>query len=186
MADLFELMIQEQQYQMTRKIIACNEITGKYGLALTEDDVKTLMTCRKDTMKEQQRVEFGEGILPDLIYAFCDSEFIDQENYTETLSQLQEAFYFYKNESMDELTDSELIEFMRRQFDEVCFGDIEYLKGTCLERFSRAIRSGYESQMQHRLRDEYALRQPENDYAKFDEEVRWEYELFKLKLEELF
>lgn len=76
-----------------------------------------------------------------MIYAFCDSDYIDQENYAETLARLQEIFYLYKNESMDDLTDDELIDFMREAFDKECRGSLEYLEETCLEQFAREIRS---------------------------------------------
>ena len=33
-----------------------------------------------------------------------------QENYADTLMRLQDIFYLYKNESLDELTDDELLE----------------------------------------------------------------------------
>lgn len=42
---------------------------------------------------------------------------------------------------MDELADDELIEYMREAFDEACQGSLDYLEETCLEKFSRNIRS---------------------------------------------
>ena len=62
---------------------------------------------------------------------FCDSSFLSQNNYVETLIRLQEIFYLYKNEMQDEITDDELIHFMREQFEAVCYGDLDYLEGTC-------------------------------------------------------
>jgi len=186
MDEIYEIMQLEQQKYEMQRIIAYNEKTKKYGLALTEEEVHALMVCRKDSLKENQRVEFGEGILPDVIYAFCDSQYLNQDNYVDTLAQLQEIFYLYKNESQDELTDAELINFMKKQFEEICFGDIEYLKGTCLERFARSIRSGYQCQDKHRLRDEYTLRDVENEYNKLSEETRWEYDVYKMKLDDMY
>ena len=66
-------------------------------------------------------------------------------------------FYPYKNEFLDPITDSEILEFMRVQFDEVCRGTLDYLAETCLERFSRAVRSGYVTRAQKQARDEYRL-----------------------------
>lgn len=184
MDDLYELIqVEKQKYEMQR-ILACNEKTKKFGLVLTEEEGKTLMVCRKDSLKENQRVEFGEGILPDVIFAFCNSQYLNQDNYVDTLIQLQEIFYLYKNESQDEVTDAELIDFMRNQFDEICFGDLDYLSGTCLSRFAKAIRSGYQCKAQHRLRDEYTLNDVENEYNKLSEETRWDYEVYKRKLED--
>lgn len=138
MEDKFDLEFLEK-YQI-KSIMETNAYTGKFGLNLSEEDVCILVKERKSTLREQQRVEFGEGILKKLIFAFCDSDFIYQENYTETMIRLQEIFYLYKNESMDELTDDELISYMREVFDGKCQGSLEYLEDTCLEAFARSIR----------------------------------------------
>lgn len=183
---MLELMLVKQQKEELQRVLSCNEKTQQFGLSLTAENAQELMVCRSDALKESRRIEFGEGILPDLIFAFCDSDFIHQGNYMETLSQLQELFYLYKNESMDVLTDDELIKFMRTQFDEVCFGDLDYLRETCLERFARAVRFGRQNKMQRRLRDEYILRETEDEYGDLNEETRWDREIYFQKLDDLF
>jgi hypothetical protein len=178
-------MMAEQQKRQVERVLECNNKTEQYGLALSQEEAKNLMICRKDSLSENQRVEFGEGILPKIIDSFCDSQFINQDNYVEILSELQDIFYLYKNETKDELIDDELLDFMKKQYEEICFGDMDYLKNTCLERFGRAVRSGYKSKMQSRLRDEYSLRDTENEYTKLSEETRWEYEVYKMKLDDM-
>ena len=139
MDDRFLLMISEQnQAKLLRKT---NEYTNQYGLCLTDDDIQELLIGRRKCLSEQQRVEFGEGVLHKLIFAFCDSDFIDRENYVETIARLQDIFYLYKNESMDKLTDDELIDIMRNAFDKECQGSLEYLEETFLESYARNIRS---------------------------------------------
>ena len=126
------------------KIIKLNEHTAAFGLVLSTEDAKLLAAQRRDTLKEQQRVEFGEGILPKLIFTFCDSCYIDQNNYVETIGRLQEIFYQYKNETMDELSDGELLESMREAFDGECEGSLEFLEETAMERLARKLRKrGY-------------------------------------------
>ena len=107
---------------------------------------------------------------------FCDSQFIQSGDYADTLARLQEIFYLYKNESMDELTDRELLEIMKENFEQICYGDLEYLETTCLERFAATVRAGYETEFQKKERDEYTLRKSGNEYEKFSEETRWEFE----------
>jgi hypothetical protein len=186
MDDLFQMMLEVQNKKELGRVLDCNKKTEQFGLTLSQEEAKLLMKVRKDTLIETQRVEFEEGILPKVIYAFCDSQYIEQKNYVQILSELQEIFYLYKNESENELTDDELLAFMKTQYEEICFGDLEYLSTTCLERFARAIRSGYQSTMQNRLRDEYTLRDTENEYNSLSEETRWEDELYKLKLEDTY
>ena len=126
--------------QNQQELLKTNEYTCNFGLSLTKQDVAELMNRRKECLMEQQRVEFGKGVLEKLVYSFCDSDYIYQENYAETLARLQDIFYLYKNESMDELTDDELIDVMREAFDGECQGSLEYLEETCLEKFAREIR----------------------------------------------
>lgn len=130
------------QYQI-KKITECNQYTEKFGVQLSEQDALELVACRKNSLKEQERVEFGEGILPKLIFAFCDSPYIYQDNYTDTIATLQDIFYLYKNESLDELSDDELIEYMKQAFEGECQGSLEHLEDTCLEKFARAIRCNH-------------------------------------------
>lgn len=125
-----------------QNILETNVYTEKFGLSLTKEDVKLLIQERCNTLKEQQRIEFGEGILPKLIFTFCDSLYIEQRNYLETIIRLQEIFYLYKNESMDGLTDDELLEVMKNAFDGECEGALEYLEDTILENLARSIRRG--------------------------------------------
>jgi len=186
MDPMFELVMAEQQKKELDRVLECNNKTEQFGLVLSREEAQNLMIGRKNSLNDNQRVEFGTGILPKIINSFCDSQYINQDNYSDVLSELQDIFYTYKNETLDELTDDELLDFMKKQYEEICFGDMEYLRNTCLERFSRAIRSGYHSQMQSRLRDEYSLRDIDDDYSKLSEETRWEYEVYKMKLDEMY
>lgn len=136
--NLLEIFSGQNQLQ---KVLDMNQKTQQFGLVLTEQDAKLLVEARGEELRRQQRMEFGESILSKLIFTFCDSEYIFQDNYVETIIRLQEIFYIFKNETMDELTDDELLTFMRKQFENVCHGDLEYLEGTCLSNFARAIRA---------------------------------------------
>lgn len=127
---------------MLQKILDCTQYTEKFGIIIKEQDVKMLLKDRKSILMEQERIEFGESILPKLIYTFCDSPFIYQDNFLETIEILQEIFYIYKNESLDELSDDELLTYMKEHFNSDCQGSLEYLEETCLEEFCRKIRGG--------------------------------------------
>ena len=124
-----------------QKVIETNQYTERFGLVLSEEDAELLVQERRNCLKEQQRVEFGEGILTKIICTFCDSPYIQKEEYAATVARLQDIFYLYKNESLDELTDDELLAYMKEKFDEECEGDLEYLESTVLEEFARKIRS---------------------------------------------
>ncbi len=140
MDDSFFLNSAEHNNMQLQKMISCNQYTEKFGVRLSEEEAVFLLKARKNSLKEQERIEFGEGILSKLIFTFCDSPFIYQDNYVDSLEALQNIFYLYKNESLDELTDDELLEYMKKHFDGECQGSLEHLEDTCLEKFARKIR----------------------------------------------
>lgn len=158
------------------ELCAANAHTEKFGLALTQKEAYELMERRNEALRIEGRVEFGAGILTKLIYAFCDSCYIKAEEWSEFLGRLAEIFYSYKNEMNDEITDDELIAFMREQYDEVCRGDLDYLEGTCLDVFAQAIRAGYQG---------YQVSGGYGEYEQFDLLPRWSHEEFIEALNEL-
>lgn len=133
-----------QKKQAIIELKACNEITIKYGVVLSDQDIIELVQSRFKSLEDTGRIEFSEGILKKIVEVFCDSPYIMQQNYKDTLMELQESFYFFKNESMDQIADDELIEFMKRHFDGKCQGSLEYLSGTTLEELCRNTRYGYQ------------------------------------------
>lgn len=169
------LELMSKQTQM-KQILDTVSYTEQFGLSLNEEEAELLAEERVLALKKERRVEFGEGILPKIIYAFCDSSYIMQENYCDVLMELQEIFYAYKNEMLDEITDDELITFMREQFEEVCFGDLDYLKGTCLDIFAQAVRAGYAG---------YQRSDGHCEFGKFDIVERWDKELYLEALKNL-
>ena len=143
MSENFALTIQNmKKKQLAMEIKKCNEITMKYGVTLSDTQIENLINKRFESLKNTGRIEFGDGILKELIEAFCDSPYIIQENYEETLEELQDIFYFFKGEAMDQIADDELIEFMKEYFNGQCQGSIEYLSGTNLEELCRNTRYG--------------------------------------------
>lgn len=170
-------MVLLQQHNQLGQVLKLNRDTEKYGLVLSEQDAMMILKERENSLREQRRIEFGEGIISKIIYEFCDSDFIDQNNYVDTIIRLQEIFYLYKNEMHDEITDDELLHFMKEQFESICFGDLDYLEGTCLPIFSQAIRAGYR---------DYITSEGYGEYEGFDEVQRWDYELYLESLKELF
>lgn len=174
---LWDLLVSKREKEELAVLRDYNKKTEKFGLTLTEEDAGKLIVSRNNSLKKYQRVEFGKGILDKIIYTFCDSQYIHQGNYLKTLQELQDIFYQFKNESQDKVADDELQAFMKQQFETVCSGDTEYLAGTCLERFSRAVREGYTG---------FTGSGGIDEYEQFSEEERWDSEVYQSVLKELF
>lgn len=133
-----ELMTENEK----REIKACNDFTRRYGLSLNDAEIAELCICREKALKASGRVEFGGGVLPKLIRAFCDSPYLERDSYESTLAELQEAFYYCKTESMDMLSDDELIELMVSVFNGRAQGSVDFLLGTSLDAMCRYAKRG--------------------------------------------
>lgn len=127
------------------EIRRCNDLNQIYGLTLTESDITELVELRGNALRSTSRVEFGGGILPKLIRAFCKSPYVDPYNYATTLGELQDAFYYFKNESEDRFSDDELIEFMANIFNGQAHGSTEVLTSISLEELCRWARNGFDN-----------------------------------------
>lgn len=177
-SNLLELLALTRQKQELTQVLKINEKINRFGLQLTEKEARALMEKRDHSLRKSKRVEFGKSILEKLIFTFADSQHIDQENLVEQLGELQDVFYAFKNEAMDRVTDDELLNFMKEQYETVCQGDLTYLSETCLPRFAKAIRSGDRTYQKTEGRDLY------EDYL--SEEQRWDQELYMEVVKELF
>lgn len=141
----FELIPSASEFiakQAVNEVIKCNDYTVQYGLTLTAEQALELVEARSQALSENGRVEFGGGVLDKLILEFCDSPYISAHNYTQTLHELLDIFYYYKNETLDLVGDDDLIKYMKTSFDGVCKGSLDLLSEQELDRFARDIRSG--------------------------------------------
>lgn len=53
---------------------------------------------------------------------------MDQEHYVDTLNELQEIFYYLRNETEDKFSDAKLIQLMNEFYNGSCAGSIELLR----------------------------------------------------------
>ena len=73
-----------------------NAVTERFGLTLTPEQCGRLLERRAEALRETERIELGEGILPKLAVALCDSPCVGPENWEEALGGLTELFYHFK------------------------------------------------------------------------------------------
>lgn len=138
--NLFESNLIEKQ--IFNDISNCNGFTIEYGLTLHEEDVKEIIETRNVALEKSGRIEFNGQIINKIIITFCDSPYISQYNYSDTINELVEIFYNYKNETLDYISDDELIEIMKEHFDNYCQGSLELLEGKVLYKIANNIRDG--------------------------------------------
>ena len=86
-----------------------NAVTERFGLTLTPEQCGRLLERRAEALRETERIELGEGILPKLAVALCDSPCVGPENWEEALGGLTELFYHFKGACGERLGDDELL-----------------------------------------------------------------------------
>jgi len=118
---------QMQLRAAARELESCNQVTQRYGITLSPQDIQALVVGRLDALRETERVEFGRGVAKDLVLGFCGSPYVSNDAFVQTVVELQELFYQFKSESLEQITDEELIGTMRSLYDDVAHGDLERL-----------------------------------------------------------
>ena len=122
--------------------LKCNAFTQKFGLALTAEQAMQLAKTRAKSLESCGRIEFGGGIVEKLIWAFCDSPYVHPDSYAQTMQELVECFYFYKNDTLDLCSDDEMVSFMAKAFNGVCQGSVELLRDREMEKMAANLRYG--------------------------------------------
>lgn len=133
LSQLNALPTAEKQRQWNK----CLELTDRYGLKLTHQRFEALEAARKQALEAAGRLDFGGGVLDSLVYAFCDSPFVEPDAFAGLLFQMQELFYTFKSETLNALTDEELISVMERLFNGEAQGSLDYLSEVPPQRLVR-------------------------------------------------
>ncbi|PKQ15254.1 MAG: hypothetical protein CVT67_10115 [Actinobacteria bacterium HGW-Actinobacteria-7] len=119
---------------------SCNREIERHGLSLTTQDIQTLVAGRLESLEVSERVEFGGGVVKHIVLAFAGSPFVSRENLVPTVLELQELFYDFKNESLEQIPDEDLIAKMRSLFDDPAQGDLTFLAEALFEGLGRHMR----------------------------------------------
>jgi hypothetical protein len=123
-----------------QELESCNKVTHRYGITLSPADIQALVVGRVDALQETERVEFGRGVAKDLVLAFSSSVYVAQSSFVQTVLELQDLFYLFKNESDEQIPDDDLIATMRSLYDDVAQGDMQRLTEALFDGLGRHLR----------------------------------------------
>ncbi|MGE5422071.1 MAG: DUF6323 family protein [Ignavibacteriales bacterium] len=126
--------------EVVKEITDTNFQSRRYMLHLSEKDAVQIIESRNRTLNDTGRLELNHDIINKIIMTFCTSPYINQYDYTETICDLMAVFYYYKNETSDEIGDDDLIDYMKERFDGNCYGSLELLVNRELENLVVEIR----------------------------------------------
>lgn len=125
-----------------KEILDLNEFSGQYGLSLTEEEAREISEIRNKAIIENDRIEMGSGVVPDIIKKFCTSHYVTKENYAYIINEVTYLFYYIKSETDDKICDADLIDELFKRFELHCRGSIDDLQSKESERIIRKINSG--------------------------------------------
>ncbi len=141
MKDKMIISLFEDSKNEIREILNNNKHSSKFGLILSKNQIETLIAERKEILKDTGRLEIGESVLSLIVNKFCDSQYLWQDNYYETISEVQNIFFIMKNESMEMISDKELIDYLYKLYNGKAKGSLEYIMGVGLDVLIRSLKS---------------------------------------------
>ncbi|KPI54993.1 hypothetical protein KW94_05080 [Clostridioides difficile] len=122
------------------ELLETNEESKEYGLTLSESDVKDIITSRNYTLKGYGRIELDIKTTKQLIENIYKSQFTNINDYLETINDMQEIFYYLKNETDDKICDDEIIELLDELYEKFS-GNLDNVRGEADE-FAKEFKFG--------------------------------------------
>ena len=126
------------QTKQENEILNLNEKSQIYGLTLNKEEVKEIINSRDNTLKNYGRIELDIGVTKMIIENLYKSQYTDKDDYVYLINDLHEIFYYLKNETLDKISDVEIIEIID-EFYNNCSGRIDILQEKC-EEFAKSYR----------------------------------------------
>ena len=128
------------QITQENEILNLNEKSQMYGLSLNKEDVKEIINSRDNTLKSYGRIELNISITKMIIENLYKSQYTDKDDYVYAINDLHEVFYYLKNETLDQISDIEVIEIIDDIYNN-CSGRIDIVQEKC-EEFAKNYRWG--------------------------------------------
>lgn len=121
------------------QLLVLNEESSKKGLVLTQEDAKHILQARSQTLNSYGRIELGLNVTEEIIQLFQQSDFVNPDNYVTVLTEIQEIFYYFKNETNEKVGDKDLLNKIKYYYEIECGGAIQLLKSK-MEEYARKVR----------------------------------------------
>ena len=126
------------QITQENEILDLNKKSQVYGLTLNKEDVKEIINSRDNTLKSYGRIELDIGITKMIIENLYKSQYTDKDDYVYAINDLHEVFYYLKNETLDQISDIEIIDIIDEAYNN-CSGRVDIVQEKC-EEFAKSYR----------------------------------------------
>ena len=109
------------------EILKINDQSSVYGLTLTPDDVEEVIKSRGYSLKTYGRIDLNMDATKKIINKIYTSQYTDKDDYVEIINELPDVFYYLKNETLDKISDDEIIDLIG-EFYEKSSGRIDNIE----------------------------------------------------------
>lgn len=100
------------------EILKINEESSVYGLILTSENVEEIIKSRGYSLKTYGRIDLNMDVTKKIINKIYISQYTDKDDYVEIINDLQDIFYYLKNETLDKISDNEIIDIIGEFYEE--------------------------------------------------------------------
>lgn len=114
-----------------------NKETIKYGLVLSDFEIRDLVNNKNNVLKSVGRIEIDKSAVTLIISEFCKSSYISSEEWANVVNEIITLFYNVRSEISDNVSDFDLVKFMYNIFENKVHGVVELLSDEVMNEVNR-------------------------------------------------
>lgn len=115
--NILKFTMDELQGFSCKKIMKLNEKSIDYGLVLMEENICEIFKNTREILKKAGRIETSTDLLEKIITFLYSSPYTQKYDYVQVISDMEEIFYYFKNQVLDLISDDEIIEILSDIYD---------------------------------------------------------------------
>lgn len=121
------------------ELIKSNKKIQERGLALSPLKIQKILESRSNVLQNYGRIELDIKVTKIIVEEISSSVYINSDNFVDNIIDIQDIFYYIKNETEDKIGDQKLLDIIKKYFENECAGSIDLLRSK-IESFAEGFR----------------------------------------------
>ncbi|MCR1955366.1 DUF6323 family protein [Clostridioides mangenotii] len=139
---VIDIMNEGLNIVLQNDLLKLNENSFEYGLKLSKEDVEIIVEWRETSLKHMGRIDLGIDVTKKIVEFIYKSQYTNREDYLEAVVDLQDIFYYLKNETLELISDDDAIELISDMYETFC-GEIKNIQAE-VEDYSKKFKFNLE------------------------------------------
>lgn len=139
---VIDIMNQGSNIVLQNDLLKLNENSFEYGLKLSKEDVEIIVEWRETSLKHMGRIDLGIDVTKKIVEFIYKSQYTNREDYLEAVVDIQDIFYYLKNETLELISDDDAIELISDMYETFC-GEIKNIQAE-VEDYSKKFKINLE------------------------------------------